>query len=390
MEENQIVRMGDEKWQLIEKMKSTAKSESNNLMYLLAEHIEKYGASREDILEYLAGHPFPSINSIAIINEVKGLVQKNISVQWMEAVQDILRFREDKATLYIDELKRAVSVGLPYEIFREGMEKEETPYKIHLFLDEKIDGFADKMEEKEKKRMLQLDYLVDRLNEYHLKTEALLGKMEDVLNKQENALIKSSTFSGQTVKQSTDLQESNIIETGIEEQEEPEEMYFDESFLPVMEFEETDNSGEDNPEDNQEGDDSEEVYFDESSVPALEYENTDSISDIGIDQKSSMIEDSEFIMEEVFHYKEESPRRYKRMMAAAVRMFAMEKQRFLKQTSDEQREFLIKKLLEKKAKISKVNVLKELFDHFSNEYLYNLVVRDATEAELKNLLLLSK
>lgn len=448
MEKNQIiVRSGDEKWQLIEQIKNEAKSGSNNLMYLLAEYIEKYGAAREDILDYLAEHPLKSINSISVINEVKGLIQRNVSAHWMECVQDILKFREGKASLYIDELKRAVSAGLPYEVFREGLETEDTPYELHLYLDEKINGFLDKLEDQEQERMLQLDYLVDRLNKYYIKMETLLEKMENVLNKQENAVIQSSTFSEQVVEQSIVQQESNIIfETG---EEDPEEMYFDESFVPAIEFEEIQDS-----EDIQERKDPQKKYFDESFVPPLELKNTDDISDIENDNsmeisnlkeeelvpeldditdlstedglsedfmpelemdflttekeieesaqtqkeqsggqnkdKSFMGEDSKSIMEEVFHNKEESTKRYKRLMATAARMFAMEKRRFLNKSSEEQKEFLIKRLLEKKAEISKVNVLKSLFEHFSNEYLYDLVIRDATQAELENLLLLSK
>ena len=129
------------------------------------------------------------------------------------------------------------------------------------------------------------------------------------------------------------------------------------------------------------GDEAEEAEASDAALPV-----EDGAGAVGAPSRG----ESALVKEEVFRSGEEVPRRYRRLMAAATRILAMEKRRFLGKDSDAQREFLLKRLLEKKAGASKVNAFKKLFGNFSNEYLYDLVVRDATEAELENLLILSQ
>lgn len=458
MEENQIVRSGDEKWKLLDRIKKDAAEASNNLMYLLADHLEKYGAARGDILDYLAEHPLKSVNSRALIDEVKELLQRNLSVQWMDIIQNILENQEERAVLYFGEMKRAALAEIPYEVYLELLNAEKTPYEIHLFLDEKVNGFMGSMESRERNRMLLLDGLADGLERCRTEMDALLARMEDCLERQEKIMLQSNVSPKEAI-QSQDISKEGVSaseESEIRMQEEPEDMFFEESWLPKMEFE-----GEDATPD-MEGETGnvtqaeaglleEDVSNGESLVPELEKmpempEGEDLIGDNLVPELEEMVEGDvsgeeslvpelddipeitaedeiggSFMLEldkegnpseasqgqneesgEVFlteksaisaedkiiRNEEEVPKRYKRLMAAATRMLAMEKRRFLNKDPDAQREFLIKRLLEKKAGASKVNAFKKLFGNFSNEYLYDLVIRDATEAELENLLVL--
>lgn len=370
-----FIKSGDEKWQLVEKIRNDARAEKNNLMFILADYMDGYGAIRSDILDYLAKHPFKAINSITIINEIKSLMQEDVSAEWMEIIHDILEFREEKAIYYLHEIKRAVSTGLSLEVFREGLETAESPYKLSLFIDEKINEDTDKTEDKEQKRMLQLDALVESLSSYASKMEILLTKMEDRIKVQEDVEMQGE-----------------------------EEIYFDEALVPPMEFELTDSISdieEDIPDFDEEGmvpelDDIPEMPAEESYTETEEFmpEHDDMLSKeenfaIEEQEQEETSLDNSAGMQDIAR-EEELPKRHRRLMETAVRMIAMEKRRFLSKSSEEQREYLIKRLFEKKAEVSKINVLKSLFEYFSNEYLYDLVVRDATEAELQNLLLLTK
>lgn len=185
LEGSQIVRSGDGRWKLLGKIKKDAADASNNLMYLLAEHLEKYGAARGDVLECLAERPLKSVNSRAVIDKVNGLVQGNLAAPWMESIQGILEEREDRAVLYLDEMGRAASAGLPHEVFQKGMEMAQTPYDMHLYLDQKIGRFAESMENKERNRMLLLDGLADGLGRGRGEMDGLIARMEECLERKE-------------------------------------------------------------------------------------------------------------------------------------------------------------------------------------------------------------
>ncbi len=432
MEGSQIVRSGDERWKLIGKIKKDAADASNNLMYLLAEHLEKYGAARGDVLDYLAGHPLKSVNSRAIIDKVNRLVQGSLPASWMESVQGILEEREDRVVLYLEEMERAASAGIPHEMFQKGMEIARTPYDIHLYLDEKIGGFMERMENKERNRMLLLDGLADGMERGRGEMDGLLARMEKCLERMEHAM-EHAGLSGNAPSMLAETEGEAAARMESEEREEPEEMFFDESWLPKAEYDEEDvHSKEEMPE-RELGDDpmgegealvpelddvpelSAEDGFVEGFMPTLEDGGPETFLDAGQEREAedvagkaeasdaalpdedmadatglSPMDESAPIEEETFRSEEEAPRRYKRLMSAAARLLAMEKRRFLGKDSDAQREFLLKRLLDKKAGASKVNAFKKLFGNFSNEYLYDLVIRDATEAELENLLILSQ
>lgn len=461
MEGSQIVRSGDERWKLIGKIKKEAADASNNLMYLLAEHLEKYGAARGDVLDYLAGHPLKSVNSRAIIDKVNRLVQGSLPASWMESVQGILEEREDRVVLYLEEMERAASAGIPNEMFQKGMELARTPYDIHLYLDEKIGGFMESMENKERNRMLLLEGLADGMERGRGEMDGLLARMEKCLERMEHAM-EHAGLSGNAPSMLAEMEGEAAAGMESEERKETEEMFFDESWLPETEYDEedvrsmeempegdslssekllqADNSGEENlvPEldetpERELGDDpmgegealvpelddvpelSAEDGFAEGFMPDLEDGGPEAFLDAGQEREAEdvagkaeasdaalpdedgadatgvpLMDESAPMEEETFRSEEEAPRRYKRLMSAAARLLAMEKRRFLGKDSDAQREFLLKRLLEKKAGASKVNAFKNLFGSFSNEYLYDLVIRDATEAELENLLTLSQ
>ncbi len=450
LEEIQIVRSGDKKWKLLGKIKKDAAAASNNLMYLLAERLEKYGAARGDVLDYLAEHPLGSVSSRTIIDKVNGLVQRNLSYQWVEIIQNILEEREDRAVLYLDEMERAASAGIPYEVFRVCLEAGETPYDIHLHLDEKIGRFMESMENRERNRMLLLDGLADGMERGRGEMDGMLARMEKCLKRMEYAMGHAG-FSGNASPMQAEMEGAAAAGMESEEREEPEEMFFDESWLPETEYDAedarskeekriADNSGEENlvpkldeASETELGDDSigegealvlelddvpqlsAEDGFAEGFMPASEDGRSEVFLDAGQEREPEDVageaeasgtvlpnadgadatgappmNESAPMEEETFRSEEEATRRYKRLMSAAARLLVMEKRRFLGKNSDAQREFLLKRLLEKKAGASKVNAFKKLFGRFSNEYLYDLVIRDATEAELENLLILSQ
>lgn len=421
LEESQIVRSGDKKWKLLGKIKKDAADASNNLMYLLAERLEKYGAARGDVLDYLAEHPLGSVSSRTIIDKVNGLVQRNLSYQWVEIIQNILEEREDRAVLYLDEMERAASAGIPYEVFRVCLEAGETPYDIHLHLDEKIGRFMESMENRERNRMLLLDGLADGMERGRGEMDGMLARMEKCLKRMEHAM-EHAGFSGNVSPMQAEMEGAAAAGMESEEREEPEEMFFDESWLPETEYDAedahskeekpiADNSGEENlvpkldeASETELGDDS--IGEGEALVLELDAGQEREPEDVAGEAEASgtvlpnadgadatgapPMNESTPMEEETFRSEEEATRRYKRLMSAAARLLVMEKRRFLGKNSDAQREFLLKRLLEKKAGASKVNAFKKLFGRFSNEYLYDLVIRDATEAELENLLILSQ
>lgn len=421
LEESQIVRSGDKKWKLLGKIKKDAADASNNLMYLLAERLEKYGAARGDVLDYLAEHPLGSVSSRTIIDKVNGLVQRNLSYQWVEIIQNILEEREDRAVLYLDEMERAASAGIPYEVFRVCLEAGETPYDIHLHLDEKIGRFMESMENRERNRMLLLDGLADGMERGRGEMDGMLARMEKCLKRMEHAM-EHAGFSGNASPMQAEMEGAAAAGMESEEREESEEMFFDESWLPETEYDAedahskeekpiADNSGEENlvpkldeASETELGDDS--IGEGEALVLELDAGQEREPEDVAGEAEASgtvlpnadgadatgapPMNESAPMEEETFRSEEEATRRYKRLMSAAARLLVMEKRRFLGKNSDAQREFLLKRLLEKKAGASKVNAFKKLFGRFSNEYLYDLVIRDATESELENLLILSQ
>ncbi len=471
MEGSQIVRSGDGRWKLLGKIKKDAADASNNLMYLLAEHLEKYGAARGDVLECLAERPLKSVNSRAVIDKVNGLVQGNLAAPWMESIQGILEEREDRAVLYLDEMGRAASAGLPHEVFQKGMEMAQTPYDMHLYLDQKIGRFAESMENKERNRMLLLDGLADGLGRGRGEMDGLIARMEECLERMEHAMQGARSFGNASPvladvegtaadgEKEKGREDARLVEEmpmgdagkdlGSDNPSQEEEAKEDDSQKDNLVLEsdgaheaasEGDSDGkvlvpelDEVSEETEFGNDhvgegealvpelddvpeiSAEDGFAEGFIPTLEDGGAEGFPPAEQEKGSEdeageaeafgatlpdedgagaveapSMDESTPMKEEVFRNGEEAPRRYKRLMSAATRLLAMEKRRFLGKDSDAQREFLLKRLLEKKAGASKVNAFKRLFGNFSNEYLYDLVIRDATESELENLLILSQ
>lgn len=269
--------------------------------------------------------------------------------------------------------------------------------------------------------MLLLDGLADGMERGRGEMDGMLARMEKCLKRMEHAM-EHAGFSGNASPMQAEMEGAAAAGMESEEREESEEMFFDESWLPETEYDAedahskeekpiADNSGEENlvpkldeASETELGDDS--IGEGEALVLELDAGQEREPEDVAGEAEASgtvlpnadgadatgapPMNESAPMEEETFRSEEEATRRYKRLMSAAARLLVMEKRRFLGKNSDAQREFLLKRLLEKKAGASKVNAFKKLFGRFSNEYLYDLVIRDATESELENLLILSQ
>lgn len=367
----------------LESMTQKAVDEKNRTMYALLQHMERYGSVREDVFVFLEMHPFPDSSSQKVITFIQNCLKSTLPAAWYDLMQTVLVKDPDTAIYLFEDLKYAYENGIDLEQIKEQAITTESPYQFHEYIsylltnEKEYEGSG-----REEVLLLQLNHLVAEFQTGLQRLEKVVFQLETQNVQQtietegtvvlEEQLLEDQEDGGNSVKTEEVLENDNDFMDFDEE-------ILDESLVPDIDYDVPELQDDIFEENEMLSEDKEETVDTFDSIPELEQDDMEELAE---DRETDQL----VIRSDLENDLRCSSR--KRMLCMLRRMVSLERSRFLKMDRRKQQNFLIKQVLDKKYSASMLEVMKQLFGVISNESIYDLIIRNATEEEMKNVLLL--
>ncbi|MCD7825110.1 MAG: hypothetical protein LUH14_03995 [Clostridiaceae bacterium] len=364
----------------IAEIRQKAKKDDNKTLYFISNHLELYGAIRSDVLNFYRTGDIVSINVTSVLKLLGECLKTDMDAAWYVMINETMRDHPDSGYYFLYEIKAAYDKGISVDEIKDCARTAQSPYVLHVAV-QKIQGNTDdtsyymdvlqQLKKDQENHYKEMAAMEEIKKAYEQAEKGYIGQIENLkkqLEMESDISVKIISFIKSYFEENRELKDqiTQMQESGTEE--------FDESLVPGLEEE---ISMDPDPE------------MDFEILPEFQEENeeeplTEELPKTDLEESGAEVAISE---ENTANKQQEHQKRLSKFFQAILRF---EKKRFLSFPQEKQKEVLIAKILEKKYSGIYLKTFKDILDTVSCEYAWDLVVRNASLDELKNILLLKE